>query len=164
MATNFAGEFRLYESLFSLKESVVDDDHFEVGDEIEYINEYDTEVKIKVIDTDGKVLTTEETFKDNDGKENVVQQTSRITVDGSGKECIVRTNRNGKPGYLYPPAHGGQPEFDFLSEDKETRFKVIMIVDDEEYTYGTYESRDRANEIAMQVRDEREIETYVEEV
>ena len=46
---------------------------------------------------------------------------------------------------------------------KETRYKVIMVVDDEEYTYGTYESRNRANEVAMQVRDERGIDVYVEE-
>lgn len=116
MATDFASEFKLYESLFSLKESVATDDHFEVGDEFEYINEYDTEVKVKVIDTDGKVLTTEETFKDNDGKENTIKQTSKITVDGSGVECIVRTDRNGKPGYLYPPIHGGQPKFDLEEE------------------------------------------------
>ena len=43
-------------------------------------------------------------------------------------------------------------------------FKVIKIVDDCEYTYGTYTDRDRANEIAMQVREEREIDTFVEEV
>lgn len=54
--------------------------------------------------------------------------------------------------------------YENLWEDTEKRFRVIMIVDDEEYTYGTYESRDKANEIAMQVRDERDIETYVEEV
>lgn len=43
-------------------------------------------------------------------------------------------------------------------------FRVMMIVDDEAYAYGTYADRNRANEIAMQVREEREIETYVEEV
>lgn len=54
--------------------------------------------------------------------------------------------------------------YENLWEDKEKRFKVIMIVDDEEYTYGTYDSRNKANEVAIQVRDERDIETYVEEV
>jgi hypothetical protein len=43
-------------------------------------------------------------------------------------------------------------------------FKVVMIVDDCEYTYGTYADRDRANEIAIQVRCEREVDTFVEEV
>jgi 1-aminocyclopropane-1-carboxylate deaminase/D-cysteine desulfhydrase-like pyridoxal-dependent ACC family enzyme len=43
-------------------------------------------------------------------------------------------------------------------------FKVVMIVDDCEYTYGTYTDRDRANEIAMQVREERKIDTFVKEV
>ena len=53
---------------------------------------------------------------------------------------------------------------DFLGEDfTEQRYKVIMVVDDEEYVYGTYDSRDRANEVAMTVRDERDVETYVEE-
>ena len=32
-------------------------------------------------------------------------------------------------------------------------FKVIMIVDNEEYTYGTYSNRDKANEIAMEIRE-----------
>lgn len=43
-------------------------------------------------------------------------------------------------------------------------FKVIMIVDNCEYTYGTYADNDRANEIALQVREEREVDTFVEEV
>ena len=43
-------------------------------------------------------------------------------------------------------------------------FKVIMVVDNEEYTYGTYSNRDRANEIAMEVREQRSIDTYVTEV
>ena len=55
-------------------------------------------------------------------------------------------------------------EYENLWEDEGKRFRVIMVVDDEEYTYGTYESRNRANEIAMKVRDERDIDTYVVEV
>ena len=43
-------------------------------------------------------------------------------------------------------------------------FKVVMIVDNCEYTYGTYADSDRANEIAMQVREEREVDTFIEEV
>lgn len=43
-------------------------------------------------------------------------------------------------------------------------FKVIMIVDNEEYAYGTYNDRNRANEIAMEVREQRSIDTYVTEV
>lgn len=43
-------------------------------------------------------------------------------------------------------------------------FKVIMIIDNEEYTYGTYSNRNRANEIAMEVREQRGIDTYVTEV
>jgi hypothetical protein len=53
-------------------------------------------------------------------------------------------------------------EYENLWEDTK-RYKVIMVVDDEEYVYGTYDSRDRANEVAMTVRDERDVETYVEE-
>jgi hypothetical protein len=49
-------------------------------------------------------------------------------------------------------------------DDEGKRFKVIMVVDDEEYTYGTYDSRNRANEVAMKVRDERGVDTYIEEV
>jgi hypothetical protein len=44
----------------------------------------------------------------------------------------------------------------------EQKYKVIMVVDDEEYTYGTYDSRNRANEVAMKVREERGVETFVE--
>lgn len=43
-------------------------------------------------------------------------------------------------------------------------FRVMMIIDDEVYAYGTYTDRDRANEIAMEVRDTREVETFVEEI
>ena len=42
-------------------------------------------------------------------------------------------------------------------------FKVMMIVDNETYTYGTYADRNRANEIAIEVRESRQIETFVEE-
>ena len=42
-------------------------------------------------------------------------------------------------------------------------FKVIMIIDNETYTYGTYSDRNRANEIAIEVRESRQIETFVEE-
>ena len=39
-------------------------------------------------------------------------------------------------------------------------YKVMMRIDGENYEYGIYE-RDRANEIAMQIRREREVETFV---
>ena len=42
-------------------------------------------------------------------------------------------------------------------------FKVMMIIDNETYTYGTYSDRNRANEIAIEVRESRQIETFVEE-
>jgi hypothetical protein len=42
-------------------------------------------------------------------------------------------------------------------------FKVMMIVDNETYTYGTYSDRNRANEIAIEVRESRQVETFVEE-
>lgn len=42
-------------------------------------------------------------------------------------------------------------------------FKVMMIVDNEIYTYGTYSDHNRANEIAIEVRESRQIETFVEE-
>ena len=40
-------------------------------------------------------------------------------------------------------------------------FVVWMVVDGESYKYGSYSSRDRANEIAMEVREERGVQTYV---
>ena len=42
-------------------------------------------------------------------------------------------------------------------------FKVMMIIDNETCTYGTYADRNRANEIALEVRASRQIETFVEE-
>lgn len=39
-----------------------------------------------------------------------------------------------------------------------------MIVDGTEYVYGRYEDRKRANEIAMEVRDERRVDVYVRRV
>ena len=32
-------------------------------------------------------------------------------------------------------------------------YLVIKIFDDAEYTYGRYESRDRANEVALELQD-----------
>ena len=47
--------------------------------------------------------------------------------------------------------------------------KIIMVVDGEEYEYGTYdfetiEQRNRVNELAMKIRMERNCQTYVEEL
>ncbi len=38
---------------------------------------------------------------------------------------------------------------------------VFMIVDGERYAYGTYSDRNKANEVAMQVREQRNVETFV---
>lgn len=47
--------------------------------------------------------------------------------------------------------------------------QIIMVVDGEEYIYGTYpfstnEEKNKVNEIAMKIRDERNIGTYVKEL
>lgn len=47
--------------------------------------------------------------------------------------------------------------------------QIIMVVDGEEYFYGTYpyntnEEKNKVNELAMKIRDEREVGTYVMEV
>lgn len=41
---------------------------------------------------------------------------------------------------------------------------MILCVEDEEYVYGTYNDRNRANEIAIQVRDSRNINVVVRDV
>lgn len=46
--------------------------------------------------------------------------------------------------------------------------KIIMVFGNEEYEYGTYpfstnEEKNRVNEIAMRVRDERKCGIYVKE-
>ena len=43
-------------------------------------------------------------------------------------------------------------------------FRVMMIVDNEVYEYGRWEDRNEANEVAMIVRDERRVDTFVEEI
>ena len=43
-------------------------------------------------------------------------------------------------------------------------FRVMMIVDNEVYEYGRWEDRNKANEVAMIVRDERRVDTFVEEI
>jgi hypothetical protein len=40
-------------------------------------------------------------------------------------------------------------------------FEIIMVIDGTEYVYGRDDDRAKANEIAMQVRDERGVEVYV---
>ena len=47
--------------------------------------------------------------------------------------------------------------------------KIIMLIDDEEYVYGTYSfntsaEKNKVNELAMIIRDERECYTYIKEV
>ena len=46
---------------------------------------------------------------------------------------------------------------------------IIMVFDGEEYVYGTYpfntnEEKNKVNELAMKIRDERCCGTYIEEV
>lgn len=47
--------------------------------------------------------------------------------------------------------------------------KIIMLIDDEEYVYGTYPfntnvEKNKVNELAMIIRDERDCYTYIKEV
>lgn len=44
------------------------------------------------------------------------------------------------------------------------RYRVEMFVDGKWYEYGTYGDRNKANEVAMMVRDTRGVRTWVEEV
>jgi hypothetical protein len=41
-------------------------------------------------------------------------------------------------------------------------YKIFMVVDGETYYYGADPDQRKANEIAMRVREERNVETYVE--
>lgn len=43
-------------------------------------------------------------------------------------------------------------------------FTIYMLVGESWYVYGSYDDRKRANEIAMQVRDERGVEVWVREL
>ena len=44
------------------------------------------------------------------------------------------------------------------------RYEVKMIFGEEKYTYGVYDDRNKANEIAMWVRDTREVAVEVVEI
>ena len=68
----------------------------------------------------------------------------------SSKECSHNTK--GKPEGESPPA-----------ERMKEMYNVIMEVNGEEYVYGKYADRNKANEIAMQIRDERNVYTSVYE-
>ena len=41
-------------------------------------------------------------------------------------------------------------------------YKIWMIIDEEYYYYGADSNQNKANEIAMKVRTERGVETFVE--
>lgn len=43
-------------------------------------------------------------------------------------------------------------------------FRVEMLIDDEWYTYGTYENRNKANEVAQMVAEQRGCEVIIVEV
>lgn len=43
-------------------------------------------------------------------------------------------------------------------------FTVYMLVGESWYVYGSYSDRKKANEVAMQVRDEREVQVWVREL
>ena len=43
-------------------------------------------------------------------------------------------------------------------------FEIVMVIDGMEYRYGADSNRDRANEIAMRVASERDVETFVREI
>ena len=45
---------------------------------------------------------------------------------------------------------------------KKTTYKVMMFIDGDWYCYGRYLDRNRANEIAMKVREERDCCTTVD--
>lgn len=47
--------------------------------------------------------------------------------------------------------------------------QIVMVVDGEEYVYGTYpyntnSDKLRVNDLALKIRDEREVGTYVRKV
>ena len=43
-------------------------------------------------------------------------------------------------------------------------FRVMMVIDGEAYEYGRWNDKDTANEVAIEIREERGIETYIEEI
>lgn len=48
-----------------------------------------------------------------------------------------------------------------MEEIKYLYFKIIMEIDGEEYLYGRETNRNKANEIAMRVREERGCDVWV---
>lgn len=43
-------------------------------------------------------------------------------------------------------------------------FRIWMIFECGKYVYGTYDNSNKANELAMKIRDERGCDVYVEEL
>lgn len=43
------------------------------------------------------------------------------------------------------------------------KWEIVMVIDDVEYIYGADNDRNKANEIAMEVREDRGIDVYVRE-
>lgn len=43
-------------------------------------------------------------------------------------------------------------------------FEIVMVIGDNEYRYGVDSNRDKANEIAMRVRNERKVDVFVREI
>lgn len=90
------------------------------------------------------------------GKQNICSPETKSTINGTVKKIFLKkvlTNRV-KCAIIISESKG---------KGTLKMFKVMMIVDNETYKYGAYADRDRANEIAMQVSNDRQIETYVEQ-
>ena len=59
----------------------------------------------------------------------------------------------------------GKPEGDSPPAERGKRmWEIVMEIDGKEYTYGKYNDRTKANEIALRVRDERGVSVSVYEV
>ena len=41
-------------------------------------------------------------------------------------------------------------------------YKVMMIVDNKAYCYGKWEDRNKANEVALEIQEQRDVDTFVE--
>lgn len=102
------------------------------------------------------------TIAGRDARVDSYRWTSLARLEEIFQKLLENPLTNGlKYGIIYTVK--GKPTNNYIREVR-AMFRVWMIFDSGRYVYGTYESSNKANEVAMQVRDERGCDVYVEEI
>lgn len=98
--------------------------HFKVGDEFEYIGEYEgVYFKGKVTAIENGVMRANLTYELTNGEKVTTTREYRLTTDAKGNECFVAKNYRGQTGFIYPPARG----YSAFSESKSIKESVNNV-------------------------------------